>query len=1301
MNKYTIEGGLLSNFKHFIKIMRTTLFFLFFSILFAQATIGFPQETEFTLRLKSITIREVFKELEKKSDYRFIFAGNANETANKRVDLNVDSQSIEEILDGLLYDTNLTYRILENQVVVYRDKDKTEAKEFAKIITDPISEQQKKQITGKVVDATGEPVIGANIVETGTSNGTITDINGKFSLSVENNASLRISYIGYLEQIVNTSGRDSFDIILREDTQALEEVVVVGYGTMRKKDLTGSITQLDNRMIEIQNQSSATKVLEGSVSGVNIAAIDGQPGLDAGIRIRGLGSTNINSSSALIVIDGVPAQGENPLSNMNSQDIASITVLKDAASTALYGSRGANGVVLITTKKGATGKTKISLQTRFGVNTTGNFDQGQVDNPATHYEYVWKSIYNSYRYGVKGSGGPVLGPDGEYTTNIKTPNYSHEQAAEFASRHLFNYLGLENSFGTNVLGNYMAYHVPGAIYTPDGTGTDHSSTMSGAYLVNTDGRLNPTAVRLYDDQYANALLRNSFRQEYILSATGGTEKVNYYMSLGCLSDPSFIPNSNFDRISGRSKIDAALFHWLKVGANVAYTATKTNYVGTFWAGRNYGGAVGNVMRYVNGHSPIVPVYRHDETGDFVRDIYGNKIANYKSGSTYSPLGNTGANHGTKDMLYAMDNDVRQDLVKTINARTYAEMPFLKHFSFRVDLSMDNINTTQTRYLNGTTGRASSMGGYFGKHKYETQIINIQDKFSYSQNFGKHHVDAIVLYEYNNYSFERVSWGAYQELIPNFLSSKNFVGRYGNAGSSPTPGYTKDIERMHSFLARANYVFSDKYYLSSSIRTDGSSKFKHNEDRWGTFWSVGGGWRFTEESFLENPRKEWFTNGKIRASYGVIGNQNAIGRYSGYQTWSYGTTYTTTSDGKGHPVTGGAILKLNSLVNDRLTWENTKTLDIGLDLSFFDRVDVTLDFYNRLTDNSFYNQPVSMLATGQSSLQQNIAKIRNRGFEIDINADIIRNRNFRWNIGINGTHYSTVLSGLPQKAIPEKTEDLPEGTWLTNEGGSWLAAGFGDAKPYRIYLRGVGRDWYNLYLYKYAGVDQETGLPMYWHRVTADEAVAGTYGKAKEGDDVKTNNYAKASRYEVGDALPDIIGGFNTSLTYKNFNLSANFAFQLGGKIFNKDYAMYLYNQNTSQSYKSMLISKEVVGNTWTPENKSAYFPMQLYPTSVNQYFIGTSVDKASNNFTDMSLFSASYLRIKNITFSYTLSSTFLESAHMKFISAARIFLSSDNLAIFSARKSVDPSMSATGGFEIDNYRYPNIRSFTIGVNLDF
>lgn len=1158
----------------------------------------------------------------------------------------------------------------------------------------------QSSVSGKVTDETGDPLVGVNVLIKGTTTGNMTDLNGLWNLNnVKPESVLVFSCLGYKTQEVKVGSRTSINIVLASDATLLDDVIIVGYGTQRRKDLTGAITQIDNQMIETQNHSSATRVLEGSVPGVNIASIDGQPGLDAAIRVRGIGSTNIGASGALIVIDGVPAQGENPLSNMNPQDIANITVLKDAASTAVYGSRGANGVVLVTTKSGQMGQTKISFQGRWGFNSSGSMNFGQLNDAASHYEYVWRSIYNSARYGVGTSGGPKLGADGEYYTNVNSPNMNDADAALYASQHLFNYLG-GGSFGRNVLGNLMAYDVPGAIYTTDGA-ENPSSTMSGAYLIDpATGKLNPNAKLLYNDSYRDLLLQNGFRQEYNVTASGGSDKVNYYVSIGYLEDPSFIPNSAFDRISARAKLDAHLYPWLKIGANVAYANTKTNYVGTWWAGRNYGGAQGSIMSFVAAMSPIYPAHAHTEDGSFVYDANGEKVRNYSYGGTYSPLGATARSLSGKDIVYAMKVDERSDRVDTWNARTYAEVPFLNYFKARVDLSLDNSTTTHTRYFNSVTGRAKSIGGYLGKNKYGTKIFNIQERLEYSQNIGKHHIDALALHEYNDFSTENVSWSTYQELIPGFQASANGVGRYGNAGSAPQTRYGWDIERMASFLGRANYIFADKYYLSASVRRDGSSKFKYNDTRWGTFWSVGAGWRFTEESFMRGTTN-WLNNGKIRASYGVIGNQNAIGRYSGYQRWNYGTAYTMSANGKGTPLAGGQTLSLDALVNDRLTWERTNTFDLGIDLTFIDRIYFTFDFYNRVTPNSFFAQPVSTLATGQEMLQQNIAGITNRGIELDINADIIRNKDWRWNIGLNMTHYKSRLTSLPAEAIPAATDGLPEGTWLTNDGMAWGAAGFGVNKPYICYLRGVGRDWYNLSLFKYAGVDPNNGLPLYWHKVNQADLDAGRFSGHKVGDDVTTNNYAYASRYEMGDALPDIIGGFRTNLSFRNWELSANFAFQIGGKIFNKDYSQNLYAPTSGQAFNGLLVSKEVKDNTWTPDNKGAKFPMQWYPVADNHLFQGTYVSQNTNNMTDAALFSASYLRVKNVTLAYNAPKAFFDKLGMKFVSGLRIFVSADNLAIISARPGIDPSMSATGGFEIDNMPYPNMRTFTAGINLDF
>lgn len=1156
-------------------------------------------------------------------------------------------------------------------------------------------------VSGKVTDEAGEPCVGANVLIKGTTTGTMTDLDGNYSLPhVKQGSILVFSSIGYTSQEVRLGSSSVVNVVLKSDADFLNEVVIVGYGTAKRKDLTGSLTQIDNKLIASQNSSSATKALEGAVPGIVYASVDGQPGNDAGLRVRGLGSTNVGASNALVIIDGVPAQGDNPLSNMNQEDIASITVLKDAASTAIYGSRGANGVILVTTKRGDSGRTKISFQARAGWNTVGSYKVGQVDNAAGIYEYLWQSIYNSYRYGVNGAGPALNKETGEYYTNIGNPNVSHDAAAEFASQHLFNYIGLNDSFGRNMLGNYMAYNVPGATYTPDGTGSSASSTMTGAYLVGTDGKINPNASLLYDDTYADALLKTGFRQQYDLSASGGSDKEDHYLSLGYLTDPSYVPNSRFERITGRANINVNLFKWLKVGANVGYTRSRTNYQGTYWAARNSGSNQGNITRYVNGHTPIVPFYAHDAEGNYIYDKNGDRVRNYLYNSTYSPLGQTGNNYGSTDIMYAMDNDIREDLTSTLNTRTYIEIPFLDHFTFRTDFAYDKINRTTTVYYNGTTGRAASMGGYFGKRMNDIEVMNLQHRLTYNQDFGKHHVDAMALFEDSDWEQQTVNWGSADEFIPGFLAAGNFVGRYYGAGSAPTPGYGHDIERMRSWLGRANYIFADKYYVSGSVRRDGSSKFR-KENRWGTFWSVGAGWRFTEESFMQDLRDSWLNNGKLRASYGVIGNQNGIGRYQTYRTWGYSTTYQTTNNGQGKPTGDSYKLSMGGLVNTQLTWEETKTFDVGLDLTLFNRIDLTFDWYNRVTGNSQFNQPVSYLAMGQTTLPRNIAELTNRGIELDINADIIRTKDIRWNVAFNITHYTTKLTDLPDDAIPAHAEGLPDGTWEDNQ-GSWASAG-GSQQSANVYLRGIGRDWFNLYMYKYAGIDQNSGLPMYFHRVTEADHAAGKYKDTEVGGSVKTTNYANASKYEVGSAIPTFQGGFNTSFSYKNFYVNAQFAYQIGGKFFSRNYAEYLYNVVDAQMYRMMFVSKDVKGNTWTPDNTGAGFPMQWYPAGENSYFSGTSANGGNWSFTDESLFSASYLRLKNLTLGYNVSKSLLNKLRIdKVVSNIKVFASSDNLFILSAAKAIDPTMSASGGYnDVDSYTFPNMRTYTIGINLDF
>jgi TonB-linked SusC/RagA family outer membrane protein len=514
-----------------------------------MSSLSAKPDQKLTIRSHKGTLSEFFKEIEKQSDYRFFYDDKLVNVEREVYQLDVSNKTIDEVLTSLLENTGLKHKKLENNLIVISTQELLE----------------NVNVTGSVTDAGGEPLIGVNIIVKGTSIGTITDANGKFTLNVPNSdAVLVISYIGYVTQEIKVDARRTFPIVLQEDNQALEEVVVIAYGTTRKKDLTGAISTVDPKAIAAQSNSTISRALEGAVAGLQVSAMEGQPGVDMKIRVRGLGSTNEDSSYALVVIDGVPAQVDNVLATINPNDIASITVLKDAASTALYGSRGANGVVLLTTKKGASGKAKITVDTRWGVNTMTNNMPDLVRNPAAIYEHMWLLNYNTYRYG---DGGPYQ--NNNYTNSVRNPLHTHEEAALFASQHLFNYTGNSAALSRNDLGNWMLYEFPGwndpsnyEITGNPGTATQ-SATMLKNFLVGTDGKLNPAAKLRYNDTYYDQLLQNRLRQEYNIAVSGGGDKADYHISLGLLEDPSYVSISQFDRYTGRAVINGKVTDWLR------------------------------------------------------------------------------------------------------------------------------------------------------------------------------------------------------------------------------------------------------------------------------------------------------------------------------------------------------------------------------------------------------------------------------------------------------------------------------------------------------------------------------------------------------------------------------------------------------------------------------------------------------------------------------------------------------------------------------------------------------------------
>ncbi|MGI6572261.1 MAG: carboxypeptidase-like regulatory domain-containing protein [Fermentimonas sp.] len=402
MNKCSTEGNKsLNNLKHTLKIMRITLFLLFLSILCSQAATGYSQGVELSLDSRSASIKEICKEIERKSDFRFVFTGNAKRLFKKKVDIGLDSRNIEEILDAMLADTDFSYSIIENQVVIYHDHTKVTAKNAKEMIPELTVQQQKKTITGTVVDANGEPIIGANIIESGTTNGTITDANGKFSLKVEDKATIRVSYIGYIDQNINTSEKVSFDITLLEDVELLDEIVVVGYGTMKKSDLTGAIKSISMENLPPSVNTNIVQSLRGLVAGLNVSG-GNRAGEVPSMTIRGQNTLSA-SSTPLIVLDGIIFNGN--FSDINPTDVERIDILKDASSSAIYGSRSANGVVHVTTKKGKTEKPKVNFEVSYGIQDYTNnpvkwMNAEQYAHRLVDYNYFQK-LYTWYKKSPK------------------------------------------------------------------------------------------------------------------------------------------------------------------------------------------------------------------------------------------------------------------------------------------------------------------------------------------------------------------------------------------------------------------------------------------------------------------------------------------------------------------------------------------------------------------------------------------------------------------------------------------------------------------------------------------------------------------------------------------------------------------------------------------------------------------------------------------------------------------------------------------------------------------------------------
>ena len=688
---------------------------------------------------------------------------------------------------------------------------------------------QTKQVSGTVKDANGNAIVGATVLVEGTNNGTTTGTDGSFRISAPANGNLLVSFIGYDDQKISIAGKTAVDVVLQDNYTAIEGVTVQTFGELKKKDLTGSITAVTAKDLQKMTVSSVSNALEGAVAGIQSYSTTGQPGTDAAIYIRGIGSINGNQA-ALIVVDGVPYSSA--LSTINPLDIESVVVSKDAAANALYGSRAANGVIFVTTKKGARNqKANITFEAKWGWNEMGVGEHETMQNPGDYYEWAYGGLYNYFS-----SGG-----------------YPHDMAAANAYNNLFY-----------VLGNYMAYKLP-----------------EGETLIDFEtGRLNPNAQLLYADNYDDYLFTKQFRQEYTLSISGGNDKVDYYVSGNFLDDPSYVIMSSFKRYSGRAAVNAQVTDWLKLGTNVSFThrdADDPSYGGDSPANTN------NVFLWTLWQNPTVPYYARDLDGNIRYNPDGTKMLENGLGSTLSPFGSTQDIFNSMNMahpLQSMSRDINRRVRDNIYANAYVDITFLKDFKFTANFTMDNVYDRTTFFQNNEYGIGAlpENNGFVQKYAGFYTSYNTQQMLNYNKSINDlHNVDVMIGHEFNRTDNNDIN--AYNNNI--------FYPGIPELGNAVDP--TKDVATsehvkttLEGYFARANYNYDDRYYLSLSYRYDGSSLFQY--DRWGHFWSVGGSWRISQEEFMK--RALWVNDLRLRATYGVSGNQlNSAYPYT--NLWSIG------------------------------------------------------------------------------------------------------------------------------------------------------------------------------------------------------------------------------------------------------------------------------------------------------------------------------------------------------------------------------------------------------------------------------
>ena len=1045
---------------------------------------------------------------------------------------------------------------------------------------------QNKQITGTVTGPDGSPVVGATVVVEGTTLGTSTDLQGKYILDAPVNGTLVFSFIGYEDTKVAINGKTAVNATLKEASKAIDDVIVIAFGEAKKEAFTGSAKVVSSEDLSKIQTSNAATALSGKVAGLQMTSSSGDLSSGPSIRVRGFGSINAGKEP-LWIVDGMPYDGD--LNNINMADIESMTVLKDAASNALYGARGANGVIMVTTKNARAGEAVVNVDAKWGVNSRALQEYDLIKNPGEYYETHYAALYNYYK-----------------DNNSKNP-------------YLDAVIGLTGN-GTGGLG-YNVYNVP-----------------AGQYLIGTNGKLNPAAklgnvvsyegkeYMLYPDNWMDEAYRTSFRQEYNVSISGATQRSNFYTSIGYLDNTGIIKSSEMNRLTARLKADYQAKKWLKVGVNMAYTHYR-------WSNGNdsegESGSTANIFAFASQMAPIYPVYIRDGKGNIIIDEHGYQMYDYGS------KGNAGHTRPLLPDSNALQTSWLNKSYSEGNAfivNGFADFLLYKGLKLTINASTNVDETRMTSTSNPYYGQFASSGGSVGKGHSRGLAYNLQQLISYKETFADFHtVDVMLGHEYYNNKSYYLS--AYKTMLASY-NNDELAGAVVDGASSNS--YTGEYN-TEGFFFRAGYDYDSRIFGSVSYRRDASSRF-HPDHRWGNFWSIGAAWLINREKWFNAPFVDML---KVKASYGSQGNDE-IGAYRYTDTYTYAN-----NDGQ-------VAVLFNSKGNPNITWETNGNLNIGAEFGFFQgRLYGNIDYFHRkTTDMLFYFSVPSSL--GYSGYYANVGDMVNQGIELELGADIIRRKNFNWSFNLNLTHIDNKVTYLADEHKPLNLNGHP----------GYLSG---------AYYFAEGLPLYTFYMRSYAGVNEKTGESQWWME-EKDKATGKMVRKP-------TTDYNSATRYITGNAMPDVYGGFTTSLDFYGVDISANFTYQIGGMVYDSGYAGFMASpQGTSVGGN---YHRDIL-DSWSATNQTSNIPRLQYG---DEYSVATS---------DRFLMDASYLNVQNITVGYTLP----QNITRKFlVSKLRIYVVCDNVGYVSRRKGLDPRQSFTGG--TNNAMYSPIRTVSGGINVTF